>query len=42
MKKGEEWLLQLKEYLYQNLSFVREYLKENLPQIKLIEPEEPI
>ena len=38
-EEGEEWLLQLKEYLYQNLSFVREYLKENLPQIKLIEPE---
>ena len=36
---GAEWLLQLKEYLYQNLSFVREYLEENLPQIKLIEPE---
>lgn len=29
----------VKEYLYQNLSFVREYLRENLPQIKLIEPE---
>ena len=38
-EEGEEWLLQLKEYLYQNLSFVREYLRENLPQIKLIEPE---
>ena len=25
-EEGEEWLLQLKEYLYQNLSFVREYL----------------
>ena len=38
-EEGEEWLLQLKEYLYQNLSFVREYLRDNLPQIKLIEPE---
>jgi len=36
---GSEWLEQLKEYLAGNLSFVREYLKENLPQIKLIEPE---
>lgn len=36
---GREWLLQVKEYLEGNLTFVREYLKEYLPQIKLIEPE---
>ena len=36
---GREWLEQLKEYLKGNLDFVRSYLKENLPQIKLIEPE---
>ncbi len=36
---GREWLEQLKEYLKGNLDFVRNYLKENIPQIKLIEPE---
>ena len=36
---GEDWLTELKTYLYDNLNFVREYLKENLPQIQLIEPE---
>jgi cystathionine beta-lyase len=36
---GREWLDQLKQYLVNNLSFVREYLKKNLPQIQLIEPE---
>ena len=38
-EEGEEWLSQLKEYLEGNLSFVRKYLKEYLPQIHLIEPE---
>lgn len=36
---GREWLDQLKEYLIENLNFVRTYLDEKLPQIKLIEPE---
>lgn len=36
---GELWLKELKNYLYENLCFIREYLKENLPEIKLIEPE---
>ena len=36
---GEEWLSQLKEYLAENLNFVRIYLQENIPQIHLIEPE---
>jgi cystathionine beta-lyase len=36
---GEEWLMQLKEYLSGNLSYVREFLKEQLPKVKLIEPE---
>ncbi len=36
---GEEWLDELLVYLENNLSFVREYLKEKLPKIKLIEPE---
>ncbi|MCH5259118.1 MAG: pyridoxal phosphate-dependent aminotransferase [Lachnospiraceae bacterium] len=36
---GREWLEELKVYLKGNLDFAREYLEENLPQIKLIEPE---
>jgi cystathionine beta-lyase len=38
-EEGAEWLEQLKAYLLENLNFVREYLKENMPQVKLIEPE---
>ncbi|MCR5468325.1 MAG: pyridoxal phosphate-dependent aminotransferase [Lachnospiraceae bacterium] len=38
-EKGEEWLEELKEYLAENLSYVREFLKEKLPQVKLVEPE---
>lgn len=36
---GEPWLKELKAYLYENLSFTREYLKVHLPNITLIEPE---
>ena len=36
---GREWLEELKIYLKGNLDFARAYLEENLPQIKLIEPE---
>lgn len=36
---GEEWLLELKSYLQENLAYVREFLRENLPQIKLVEPQ---
>lgn len=36
---GEEWLEELKQYLQENLDFLREYLKTNIPQIKLVEPE---
>lgn len=38
-EKGGPWLKALKAYLAENLNFVREYLKERLPQIKLVEPE---
>lgn len=38
-KYGEEWYQELKKYLQSNLEFVKEYLKNELPQIKLIEPE---
>lgn len=36
---GEEWFLQCKDYLQGNLAFVRTFLKEKLPEIKLIEPD---
>ena len=36
---GAEWLETLKQYLASNLSFIRAFLKENLPEVKLIEPE---
>ena len=36
--KGAEWLRQLKEYLTENLSYVREALSE-IPGVSLVEPE---
>jgi cystathionine beta-lyase len=36
---GEEWLTGLKEYLLGNLDYLREYLRQKLPQIWLVEPE---
>jgi cystathionine beta-lyase len=36
---GDAWLQELKAYLYDNLGFVREYLRENIPAVKLVEPE---
>lgn len=38
-KYGEEWLEELKIYLKSNIDFVREFLKDKLPNIKLMEPE---
>lgn len=36
---GKPWLVELNEYLLGNLNFVREFLKEHLPKITLVEPE---
>jgi cystathionine beta-lyase len=36
---GEEWYQALKKYLKENLDFVREYIRKEMPEIKLIEPE---
>ncbi len=36
---GEPWLTELRAYLVENLNFVREFLRERLPQIKLVEPQ---
>ena len=38
-ENGKEWLLALREHLAINLDFIRTYLKEKLPKIRLIEPE---
>lgn len=38
-EKGEPWLKALKAYLAENLIFVRKFLEEHLPKIKLVEPE---
>ena len=37
--QGEEWLEELKVSLQGNLDFLRSYLRENLPEIRLVEPE---
>ena len=37
--KGEEWLDELIYYLEGNVNYLRSFLKENLPEVKLIEPE---
>ena len=36
---GKPWLNQLKEYLECNIAYVKDFLNENLPNIKLVEPE---
>ena len=36
--QGEEWLIQCRAYMQENLDFVRAFLKEHLPQIRLVEP----
>ncbi len=37
--EGGEWLEALKLYLNENLNFVRTFLTQHLPQIKLVEPQ---
>ena len=37
--KGYEWLAELKNYLMENLNFIRSFLKSRLPMIRLVEPE---
>lgn len=36
---GEAWYQELMKYLYGNLSYVREFIKTQLPKLTLIEPE---
>lgn len=37
--KGGEWLGEMLEYIQGNLNYVREFIKENLPKARLVEPE---
>lgn len=36
---GDEWLAEAKEYIWDNVCFVDDYLKANVPQIKVMRPE---
>lgn len=36
---GEEWLGQLKEYLYGNIAYMKDFIKNEIPQLTFIEPE---
>ena len=38
-EQGGEWLEQCKAYLRGNLDFMRSFLQERLPELKLVEPE---
>lgn len=38
-QEGEEWLNELKQYIYSNLGYLRNYLEDNIPEIELVEPE---
>ena len=38
-ESGGEWLEQCKAYMRANLDFLRDFLAEHIPQIKLVEPE---
>ena len=38
-ENGDEWLTQAKDYIWKNITFVDEYLKVNIPQIKAMIPE---
>ena len=36
---GFDWLIELRKYLQSNLNFLKSFLKKNIPQIKVVEPE---
>ena len=37
--EGGEWFDEVKEYIWQNIQFVKSYIAEHCPKIKVIEPE---
>ncbi len=36
---GEEWLEELLDYLKENLEFLKSFVRERIPQVKVVEPE---
>ncbi len=38
-EKGDDWYEECWAYIKENLTFVRNYVKENIPGVKLVEPE---
>lgn len=38
-KYGEEWYQRMLSYIKENISYLKDYLSENLPMVKMIEPE---
>lgn len=38
-ENGREWFEELKQYLVENLEFIRDFISERLPPIRMIEPE---
>ncbi|MDR1522660.1 MAG: pyridoxal phosphate-dependent aminotransferase [Endomicrobium sp.] len=38
-KYGDKWLKEVKDYIYNNLSYIRNFLKTNIPKLKLVDPE---
>ncbi len=38
-RHGDEWLRQVLEYVDKNLYFLKKFVKERIPQIKIVEPE---
>jgi len=38
-RHGEDWLNQLLEYLHDNLNYLKNFIHEKIPKIKVIEPE---
>jgi cystathionine beta-lyase len=37
--KGDDWLTEVKDYIWKNICYVDEYLKNNIPQIKAMLPD---
>lgn len=36
---GLDWLIEVRQYIWENFNFLRETLEKELPQVKLVEPE---
>ncbi|MFK4997406.1 hypothetical protein ACI2OX_07190 [Bacillus sp. N9] len=37
--KCDDWLADLKDYIQENIAFTKEFCKEHMPKITIIEPE---